>query len=104
MQAKYDNGDIDSITTNTTNATVGLLRLGEMFCDQIDISDNNTTYWILTPYNNINVWYIDVFSNAYTNKLNFESGIRPVVFLKENVIITSGDGTLNNPFEVELRS
>ena len=104
LQAKYDNGDIDSITTNTTNATVGLLRLGEMFCDQIDISDNNTTYWILTPYNNINVWYIDVFSNAYTNKLNFESGIRPVVFLKENVIITSGDGTLNNPFEVELRS
>ena len=101
--AKYVDTDMSSTTEATTNAKVGLLRYGELMAGQFERYENNTIYWLLTPSSN--VWNISP-SSAYVPSINPSdpSGIRPSLNLKSNVIITSGDGTLQNPFEIELAS
>ena len=102
--AKY----IDEEMTNTTISTtskVGLLRLGELMAGQDDVTSNNGIYWLLTPYSASNVWYLynNGIANSGYNTMN-KYAIKPVLNLKSNVIIISGDGTLQNPFEIELSS
>ena len=97
--AKYIDTTGNTLTSSTTSAKVGLLRYGELMSGQFEISENNTTYWLLTPSNSERSHYVsdDSFSGAFDVK-NMAIGIKPSLNLKQNVVITSGDGTKNNPF------
>ena len=101
--AKYQDATSGSLTTATTTAKVGLLRLGELMAGQFDKNGNNTTYWILTPYD---TWYVRGVYNYGFGSFNFSSttsyGSRPSMNLKSNVIITGGKGTKNSPFQIKL--
>ena len=99
--AKYANGTDNVYTTDVTTAKVGLARVGEL------VSFNYYGSWTLTPYytisNNIvqlsygtQLYGYTVYTSAY--------GVMPVLNLKQNVVITGGDGTKNNPFTLELAS
>ena len=101
--AKYTDINMSNLTSNTTTATVGLLRLGELMAGQFDKRANNIKYWIITRYGSTvnNVRYDGVSSN---DNISISNGARPSLNLKSNVIITSGDGTKENPFEIELAS
>ena len=96
--AKYTNITDNILTSSTTTTKVGLLRIGELMAGQF--AKNNTYYWMLTPGSLSSMWY--VYYNGYTSHepLNFAIGIRPALNLKSNVIITSGDGTKENPFQL----
>ena len=96
--AKYQDTASSSITTATTTAKVGLLRLGELMAGQFDKYDNNTTYWTLTPYSTSNVRNVD--SNGYSdnNSPTYSNGSRPSMNLKSTVTIVSGKGTKSDPF------
>ena len=102
--AKYTDTNMTSTTSTTTEAKVGLLRLGELMSGQFDISINNTSYWTLTPA----VWCMQTYGNGFTRSSYYghfptsHEGIKPSMNLKSNIIITSGDGTKNNPFMIEL--
>ena len=102
--AKYIDANGTTITSNVAESKVGLLRFGELMAGQFDRDGNNTTYWTLTPYSASYVWY--VYSSCFANTLNpsYAYGVRPSMNLKSNVVITSGDGTKNNPFTLELAS
>ena len=102
--AKYIDTTGNTLTSSTTSAKVGLLRYGELMSGQFEISENNTTYWLLTPSNSERSHYVsdDSFSGAFDVK-NMAIGIKPSLNLKQNVVITSGDGTKNNPFTIELQ-
>ena len=64
------------------------------------LTDN---YWLLTPYNESNVRSVYNYgAGTFTDPSNV-LGVRPSLNLKSNVIITSGDGTLQNPFEIALQ-
>ena len=104
--AKYKDVTGTVLTSNTTNAKVGLLRFGELMAGQFDIYNNNMNYWILTSYSSYGMRFVNEAcdSNSDYGKPGQGSGIRPSMNLKENVIITSGDGTKNNPFTIELSS
>ncbi len=100
--AKYH--DIDMISmAPSTSAKIGLLRLGELMSGQFNIYDNNIEYYLVTPYKNeYHLWYIypeAVGGHAVSNTV---IGVRPALNLKSNVIITGGDGTLQNPFTLAL--
>ena len=100
--AKYTDTVMSSLTNSTTNAKVGLLRLGELMAGQFDRYSNNTTYWILTPYNTsnvLNVYYYGVASSSSPSNTN---GVRPSMNLKSNVQITSGTGTKSDPFILSI--
>ena len=103
--AKYTDETGNTVTSSTTTAKVGLLRLGELMSGQFDRYGNNTIYWTLTPYSSSNVRYVSIYGYAYNDSpSSYSRGVRPSVNLKSNVQIVNGDGTLNSPFEIQLGS
>ena len=111
--AKYTDTNMSGLTSSTTNAKVGLLRMGELMAGQFErytvkggssSTGLTTSYWTLTPYSTSYVRYVNYYGSASDNTPLSALGVRPLVNLKSNVVITGGDGTLQNPFTLELAS
>ena len=98
--AKYQDTTSGSLTTATTTAKVGLLRLGELMAGQFDKYVNNNDYWTLTPYSTSNVRYVDDGGYGHNYSPTFSSGSRPSMNLKSTVKIVSGTGTKSSPFTI----
>ena len=102
---KYTDTNMSSLTPNTTKAKIGLLRKGEIMSGQFNKLTNNTNYWLISPMNTSSVNVIERNSRSYISyALSEQKSIKPSLNLKSNVIITSGDGTLQNPFQIALAS
>ena len=99
--AKYTDTNMSGYATST-NAKVGLLRMGELMAGQFDRYGNNTHYWTLTSYSASNVRHVVNVGNAFDNFSTDASGVRPSINLKSNVEITSGTGTKSDPFILTL--
>ena len=95
---------MSSLTSSTTEAKVGLLRLGELMSGQFDRDGNNTSYWTLTPYSTSYVHRVGNDGHANYDTSANSYGVRPSINLKSNVVITGGLGTKEQPFEIELAS
>lgn len=65
--------------------------------------NNNTSFYTITSSSNSKLYRWDNESNSLVNDADiFDSyNIRPVINLDSNTIITSGDGTINNPYIVD---
>ena len=101
-RAKYTDINMSSLTSKTANTTIGLLRFGELMAGQFHSMYSN---WLITRYgNSANAYFIDNRGRlgGYENQWATNVGVKPSLNLKQNVIITGGDGTLQNPFEIEL--
>ena len=104
--AKYKDITMSSLTSKTTNAKIGLLRYGELMAGQFHALASGKSNWLITRYTyNGNAYYIGNRGGlgTYENQWATGVGVKPVFTLKENVIITGGDGTLQNPFTVDLQ-
>lgn len=62
---------------------------------------NNAVYWLLTS-NLAGIKTSSIVGGSQYNGISISLSIKPSMNLKSNVIITSGDGTKENPFQVEL--
>ena len=71
---------------------------------QFDKYGNNTTYWTMTPYNSSNVRNVYYYGSSDNSSPANSYGFSPSMNLKQNVVITGGDGTKKNPFTVKLGS
>ena len=100
--AKYGDINMSNLTSNITISKVGLLRLGELMGGQYNNSSNNANCTYLTPTNSANIWNMIQFGQAYSYAPSSSVGIKPSLNLKSNVIITGGNGTLQNPFIIAL--
>ncbi len=100
--AKYTDTNMSGYATST-NAKVGLLRMGELMAGQFDRYGNNINYWTLTSYSASNVRHVVNVGNAFDNFSTYADGVRPSINLKSNVQIVNGDGTLNSPFELSVQ-
>ena len=98
--AKYQDEISNILTSNTTIATVGLLRYGELLLSQVN--ENNTSYWTLTTAMNGERIYNINEESILTYNLTQNHGIKPALNLKSNVIITGGTGTKSDPFQVSM--
>ncbi len=101
-RAKYSSATGNDLTSNTTAAQVGLLRLGELMAGQFDRYGNNTTSWTLTPYSASSVRGVTSYGDANYVSPSDTLGVRPSMNLKSSVIITGGSGTKSDPFTIEL--
>ena len=70
---------------------------------QFDTYENNYDYNTLNPKNSLIIKIIDPGSNAGHYLVSGNHAIKPSLNLKSNVIITGGDGTLQNPFTLALQ-
>ena len=102
--AKYNDINDSSLTDKTTNAKVGLLRIGELMAGQFGLASNNTAYYPLTTINSENIHIID--TNGQINGAMAESiaSIKPAFNFKDNVVITGGTGSKFDPFTITLAS
>ena len=109
--AKYSSVAGTELTTSTTTAQVGLLRLGELMAGEFEryIVKGGTSwtelvenYWLLTPYNSLRLRF--VYQGGYVNYVSPDNvqGVRPAMNLKSNVVITGGSGTKSDPFTLSL--
>ena len=98
--AKYQDATGSNLTTSTTTAKIGLLRIDELMAGQFDKYGNNTDYWTLTPYDASVVH--DVYNSGYVSKYGptYSAGSRPSMNLKSTVKIVSGTGTKSDPFVI----
>ena len=101
--AKYTDTNMSGYATST-DAKVGLLRMGELMAGQFDRNDNNTIYWTLTPYSSSLVRVVNLDGSENNFPPSIVSGVRPSINLKSNVQITSGTGTESDPFVLTLGS
>ena len=67
----------------------------------------NNSFWTMTPsYFNAavyaNVWLVTQTGNMTFNSVTFVGGIRPVINIRSDVLISSGDGTAENPYQLTL--
>lgn len=69
----------------------------------VDIIDNNSHYWTLTPANTSNVFRVSSNSMGGYDKTTSSNGFRPAMNLKSNVVITGGKGTKKEPFQIALK-
>lgn len=117
-QNNFDFGDSYTKSLDETNptrsiqATVGLIRIGEMS----SIQTNNYIYlniynwinegemfgsWIITSnIDNTRSWLISEFGVAGGGVVSNENRIRPVIVIKSDVEIISGTGTFSNPYQI----
>ena len=103
--AKYTDTSGTTITSNVTQAKVGLLRYGELMSGQLDRNGNYTNYWLLTPFTTSYVRYVSNIgggSGALSSSNSY--GVRPSLNLKSNVQIISGIGVKSDPFVLTLDS
>ena len=104
--AKYANETSSELTSKTTVAKVGLLRAGELLSSTA-AGESDAYYWTLTPYGNGSAVQIihPSASQLYGWQIIF-GGLsaykKPCLNLKQNVVITSGNGTKNNPFTLSI--
>ena len=110
--AKYTNTTDNILTSSVTTAKVGLLRMGELMAGQFEryavkggssVTGLTTNYWTLTPYTSSHVRHVYLNGGASFSPPSNANGVRPSINLKSNVIITGGDGTLQNPFTLALQ-
>ena len=92
---------------NTIEQYVGLLSTNDYLQagGKNSYLNNKTYFWTINQDENKNVFYVNSdgsINNILRKDNNYYSyGIRPVITLKEDVSIISGDGTKNSPFIIE---
>ena len=98
--------------TRSVNATVGLIRIGEMLSGQSSSIltngytatshyGNATYYWTMTPsISSYATWCVINRGIAYNCSVNEVYALRPVIVIKSNVNIISGNGTWSSPYEI----
>ena len=99
----------NDIGNNELVNSIGLISVEELYYSGYLNSNNNGShflysvypYWTMTPayFYNSNAYNFVVNKNILTQvKVNGESGIRPVVTVKGNVVISSGEGSVESPY------
>ena len=99
--AKYIDINMSAYAANTKSKG-GLLRFGELMSGQFSQSVNNTDYYLITPNNMMRTLYVYSNGNVGYSDPGNPFSVKPALNLKSNVIITGGDGTLQNPFTLAL--
>lgn len=85
------------------SSPVGIPTLGDIYTANNDAKTN--TFWTINPYQTIAGAQMNVIEKDTKKSLGVSSkaSIKPVMYLKSNVIINSGEGTKDNPFILGLK-
>lgn len=89
------------LETLMIKCAVGLLNEYEYYRSNSNIGYLNMGYnwWLLTKNNNY-VKYVKDTGIPYNNFVYMEFSVRPSIVLKNTVVFTEGDGTINNPYRI----
>lgn len=86
-----------------TTGKVGLPTVGDIF--SANTGGSIGSFWTINPYANDNstpLMNIVTTSSVSTASITSSVSVRPVMYLKSNVAISSGEGTEDSPFRLKL--
>ena len=91
-----ENLDYSKVRDTKTNAKVGMLTIGEMYVNEV-----NNVFTILKGMEATNIINVinengGLFADNITSKYN----MRPAFYLKSDLVIKSGDGSIKSPYEL----
>ncbi len=92
---KYESFDLEEISSESVDAYVGLLTLGDIF-----LNENDDMYLLSSITNDNTIPVINKNNTIFYNLINYESKIKPVIFLNDEIEIKGGIGDKNYPFEL----
>ena len=59
-------------------------------------------FWLMNTYDTSYTWAMRSFGEIYLSNITTAAyGVRPVLFLNNNLTFTGGEGTAENPFTLE---
>ena len=101
--------------TRSIQATVGLIRVGEMLSSQSSsiLTKGYTTtssynnaywYWTMTPYTSSSyAWDVAKVGYAFITSVSsaYAYALRPVIAINKDVEIIGGTGTFSNPYQIK---
>ena len=61
---------------------------------------NSEVYWTMTTLNKSDSWYITIHGQSENASVFLGATLRPVIVIKNNVEIVSGNGTWSNPYNI----
>ena len=118
-QNEFDDGQSYKISLNeesptrSIDTTVGLIRVGEMLSSQSSsmLSRGYTTtsnrhnadnYWTMTMALDNNIYAYTIYNddNVLCGSDYLKNALRPVIVIKSDVNIISGNGTWSNPYQI----
>ena len=79
-------------------------RLKSFNCKNENWLFNSAVQWTLTPFPGVvdNVFSADSDGSVGNGSTSRADGVRPALFLKSDVVITSGDGSSTNPYKISI--
>ena len=92
-----------SVQSKTNTYPVGLITLNEVLMGKTSTTNENISYWTMTPayFNGTSAYNFLVSNgNEKTMTVNTTSGVRPVIALKPSVTVISGNGSLESPYKI----
>ena len=77
-------------------------------CKNYNWLHSNTNYWVISPGGNPSeargAWVVNGNGFVGSYYAYFGDGVRPAIYLKSNVSITSGDGSSTSPYQISINS
>ena len=107
VEFSYCDDQIDDLKKTTcSNSQKGTITLLDMETykktgNTKSFINNKTTFWLNNTNTENNYWYIDEVGAVGLGTENVAHNVRPVVTLKKEIKLISGDGTLDNPYIIE---
>lgn len=88
--------DYKNIYTDSISAKVGLLHVGELYSLELP----NT--WLMTTVNEDDdmVYSVDQNGKYFSDMIDSEHGIRPAIYITNQIQIVSGTGVLSDPYVI----
>lgn len=100
--------DKEIINQTSTTLKVGLMHASDYGYAMNNDYKNNWLFtkgyeWTMTAYNSSRPVYVDYYGGLDGDRnASLGSAVRPVLYLKSNVYVVSGDGSEGNPYKIML--
>ena len=86
---------IDCPTADVISLKAAIPKIGDMFT-----SNTNKEYWTLTNATEDTLYVVEPDGTLRTKGIEEKSGVRAVIYVKDNLTILSGSGTKANPYTI----
>lgn len=105
--AGQDQYDKEKASQTSTTLKVGLMYASDYGYTMNSSYENNWLFTkgselTMTTYNSSNYVYVGFTGGLYSSMSYYSSAVRPVLYLKSNVYVISGDGSEGNPYKIML--
>ena len=95
-----------SVLSSSCARTIDLISYSTSACGGASWLKKEAYEWTVTPYSDRSYFsfILDDTASLYSSNANYGSATRPVLYLKSNVQVYAGDGSISKPYQIKLAS